>query len=158
MELTHDNCVEVLGARVNAVSLEEAVRLIEERIAAGGSHYVCFSNVHTVTLGRRDGEFRRISNEADLALPDGMPLVWAARLRGGRAPERVDGPSLMLALCRRSAQKGHAHFFYGGGPGVAALLARRLRAQCPGLGVAGCHSPPFGPLGPAEDQRVVDLI
>ncbi|MHC4480404.1 MAG: WecB/TagA/CpsF family glycosyltransferase, partial [Planctomycetota bacterium] len=22
----------------------------------------------------------------------------------------------------------------------------------------GCHSPPFGPLGPAEDQRVVDMI
>ncbi|MHC5033746.1 MAG: WecB/TagA/CpsF family glycosyltransferase, partial [Planctomycetota bacterium] len=150
--------VDILGASISALTLEEALRHIELWLAEGGSHYACFTNVHAVVLTHDDLEFRRITNEADLALPDGMPVVWASRLLGRPLAERVDGPGLMLALCERSAAAGHSHFFYGGGEGVAELLAQRMVARSPDLKVAGCHCPPFRPLTPAEDDDVVAMI
>ncbi|MHC4592755.1 MAG: WecB/TagA/CpsF family glycosyltransferase [Planctomycetota bacterium] len=156
--MTEDRRVDILGASISAVTLEEALRRIERWLAEGGSHYACFTNVHAVVLSRQDSEFRRITNEANLALPDGMPVVWASRLLGRALAERVDGPGLMLALCERSAAAGHSHYFYGGGEGVAELLAQRMVARFPGLKVAGCHCPPFRPLTPAEDEDVVTTI
>jgi N-acetylglucosaminyldiphosphoundecaprenol N-acetyl-beta-D-mannosaminyltransferase len=50
-----------------------------------------------------------------------------------------------------------SHYFYGGAPGVAEEMARRLTVRFPGLRVAGIHSPPFTealPVDPAEVKRL----
>jgi N-acetylglucosaminyldiphosphoundecaprenol N-acetyl-beta-D-mannosaminyltransferase len=64
----------------------------------------------------------------------------------------------MLAACQRSIEKGYRHFFYGGAPGVAEILATRLHARFPTLQVVGLNTPPFRPLTPAEDRTVVVRI
>ena len=87
--MTHDSQAKILGVGVKTITLEQALDRIEGFIASGRPHYVCFSNVHTVMMTQSDMEFRRITNEADLALPDGMALVWAARLLGHDQKERI---------------------------------------------------------------------
>jgi N-acetylglucosaminyldiphosphoundecaprenol N-acetyl-beta-D-mannosaminyltransferase len=87
-----------------------------------------------------------------------MPLVWLGLLHGHRDVSRVYGPDLMLALCDRSQATGTRHFFYGGAPGVADLLVRRLKARYPDLAVAGTHSPPYRPADAEEDRNVLDAI
>lgn len=150
--------VDIVGAPICNVSLEEAIETIERFVASRGHHYVCFNNVHTVITCRKDAEFRRATREADLALPDGVPLVWALNLMGYEQKTRVYGPDAMLVLCERSVRKGYSHFFYGGEEGVPDALAERLRARYPGLKVAGWYSPPFRPLTAQEDEEVVDAI
>ena len=93
---------------------------------------------------------RRIHNAAGLVTPDGMPLVWLSRLMGFSHVERVYGPDLMLALCARSVTQGYRHFFYGGAPGVAEELARRLQSRFPSTsGVRDVLST----LSPADARR-----
>jgi N-acetylglucosaminyldiphosphoundecaprenol N-acetyl-beta-D-mannosaminyltransferase len=87
-----------------------------------------------------------------------MPLVWISRLLGFRHVDRVYGPDLMLAICKRSPGRGYRHFFYGGGDGVAALLKERLQARYPGLDVVGTFTPPFRPLTEEEDEDIVQCI
>jgi N-acetylglucosaminyldiphosphoundecaprenol N-acetyl-beta-D-mannosaminyltransferase len=41
---------------------------------------------------------------------------------------------------------------------VPELLANNLRRRFPGLPVAGGYSPPFRPLGGAEDEQIVAAI
>jgi len=65
---------------------------------------------------------------------------------------------LMLEVCRWSETSGCRHFFYGGAPGVAEELRDRLTARFPGLVVAGCFTPPFRPLNPAEDLALQQTI
>jgi N-acetylglucosaminyldiphosphoundecaprenol N-acetyl-beta-D-mannosaminyltransferase len=72
--------------------------------------------------------------------------------------ERVYGPDLLLALCRHSIRTGYRHFFYGGRPGVPERLVANLRRRFPGLRVAGTYAPPFRPLTPEEDERVVQIV
>jgi N-acetylglucosaminyldiphosphoundecaprenol N-acetyl-beta-D-mannosaminyltransferase len=64
--------------------------------------------------------------------------------------QRVFGPDLMEEVCRRSAETGIRHFFYGGKPGVADELAEQLRRRFEGIKVVGTFAPPFRPLEGAE--------
>ncbi len=150
--------VNILGIRVGAIDLTEALDVIDGWIERGEREYVTVTGAHGVIESQSDPELRDIHNRAGLVAPDGMPLVWFGRLRGARGIRRVYGPDLMLAVMERSAQKGYRHFFYGGAEGVPERLAEGLRARFPGLGVAGVLSPPFRPLTPAEDAAVVETI
>ena len=150
----------LLGTRVASVTYDEAVAVVLDAAKQTAPHgYVCAVNVHSVSLARRDEAYRRVLNGALLAVPDGTPLVWAHRLLGGRRlPERVYGPTLMLRLCAAAARENVPVYFYGGRPGVAETLARRLAERFPGLKIAGAFSPPFRDSGEAGDDRLPQEI
>jgi N-acetylglucosaminyldiphosphoundecaprenol N-acetyl-beta-D-mannosaminyltransferase len=148
----------ILGIGISAVNLQQTVAEIERWISAGERRYVNVCTVHTVMECQNDPNLRLIVNTSGLATPDGMPLVWLNWLSGHKTVDRVYGPDLMLALCERSQTTGARHFFYGGGPGVADLLVRRLRERFPKLAVAGAHSPPFRGVDGVEDPDVLQAI
>jgi N-acetylglucosaminyldiphosphoundecaprenol N-acetyl-beta-D-mannosaminyltransferase len=150
--------VDILGVRVSAISMAQALASIDHWIEAREQNYVCVTDVHCVMEIQRDASLRTIYERAGMVTPDGMPLVWLSRRRGHDHVERVYGPDLMLECCARSAELGYRHFFYGAGEGVAALLAERLKRRFPGLIVAGTYSPPFRKLSAEEDEQVVALI
>lgn len=150
--------VNVLGVGVSAITMADALALIDQWIATGAQRYVCVTGVHGVMECQGDPTLRDIHNRAGLVTPDGMPLVWLSWLRGYRHVERVYGPDLMLACCHASISKGYRHFLYGGGAGIPERLAARLQERFPGLTIAGTWSPPFRELTVAEEQAVIDRI
>ena len=137
--------VNVLGVGVSAVSLTEAVAVIEGWIATGEHSYVCVCNVHSVMDCRRSEDLRQVFNAAGLVTPDGMPLVWLGRSKYPGVT-RVYGPDLMLAQLEAGVAQGHRHLFYGGREGVADRLARRLTERFPKLVIAGTMEPPLASL------------
>ncbi len=150
--------INVLGVGISAINLQQAVAEIEAWVASGARHYVNVCNVHTVMECQRAPSLREIVNHSGLSTPDGMPLVWLSRWHGHQSAGRVYGPDLMLALCERGQTTGHRHFFYGGAPGVADLLAARLQQRFPELAIAGVHTPPFRPADVSEVPAVIDAI
>ena len=148
----------VLGVGVSAISMADALAAIERWIAERTPNYVCITGVHGVMESQNDAELKEIHHRAGMATPDGMPLVWLARLGGKKHVQRVYGPDLMLEVAALSVRKGYRHFFYGGGEGVVDLLATRMQQRFPGLLIVGTHTPPFRPLTDEEDQAVVDEI
>jgi N-acetylglucosaminyldiphosphoundecaprenol N-acetyl-beta-D-mannosaminyltransferase len=150
--------VDVLGVGVDSVSMSTAVQILAGWIERGERRYVCVTGVHGVMESQRDPELMRIHRDSGLTVPDGMPLVWSARYAGVKAATRVYGPDLMLAVLERARQAGWSSFLYGGGPGTAPLLVRRLTERFPGLAIAGTLTPPFRELLPDEDREIVDAI
>lgn len=150
--------VDVLGVGVSVIDYEAAARHVAAWVERRDQQYVCVTGVHGVMEAQRDLELRCILNESGLTTPDGMPMVWAGKWAGADDMSRVRGPSLMERLCARAARQGWKSFLYGGNDGVASLLAQRLAARFPGFKVVGTHTPPFRPLTPAEDERIVDDI
>jgi N-acetylglucosaminyldiphosphoundecaprenol N-acetyl-beta-D-mannosaminyltransferase len=145
------------GISICATDLRAAVELI---IGAGLRDRPLkfhFSSAKDIVQGASDPSFTRILNEADFVLPDGVPLVWFGRLRGHEAA-RVCGPDAMLAVLEHGRDRGARHFFYGGGPGVAARLAAVLTRRMPDLRVAGYETPPFRPLTSAESAATIRRI
>jgi N-acetylglucosaminyldiphosphoundecaprenol N-acetyl-beta-D-mannosaminyltransferase len=148
----------VLGIPVNAVQIPEVVAWMEECIAERGpARYVAVTGMHGVTESQENAEFRTMLKEADLVVPDGMPLVWLGRWRGfPHLARRVYGPELMETFCRETGNK-YRHFFYGGAPGVADHLAQ-VEHERYGIRIAGTWCPPFRALTEEEDREVVSRI
>jgi N-acetylglucosaminyldiphosphoundecaprenol N-acetyl-beta-D-mannosaminyltransferase len=134
----------LLGVRIAAVQIPDAIAQIEEWIAQrDGCRYIAVSGMHGVTEAQHDAKFKQILNSAALVVPDGDPLVWLGRRRGfSEMRRRVYGPELMKTFCAQTANRGYRHFFYGGAPGVPEELANRLTTRYPGLIIAGTYRPP----------------
>lgn len=149
----------VLGVRVDAVQIDQvvakAVAWIDLRDRC---HFIAVTGMHGVTEAQHDLHFKQILNAADLVVPDGMPLVWLARVRGHRLKRRVYGPELMLSFFEQTDHKGYRHFFYGGAPRAVDLLLQKLRNRFHGFQVAGAHSPPFRPHTVEEDDEIISHI
>jgi N-acetylglucosaminyldiphosphoundecaprenol N-acetyl-beta-D-mannosaminyltransferase len=148
----------VLGATIDAVSWDDALRTITAAGAAHESRYVCICNVHSVVTTTRDPEFRRIVNDSDMATPDGAPIAWALRRLGHPAQERINGPDLMWKYLEQAERCGHIVFFYGSTPSTLDKLCQALYRHFPRLHIGGTHSPPFRTLTAAEDEVETRMI
>jgi N-acetylglucosaminyldiphosphoundecaprenol N-acetyl-beta-D-mannosaminyltransferase len=118
------------------------------------ARYICVTSVHGIVLARNDNEIARFLNEADIATPDGMPVVWALRSFGHREQQRVYGPTLMLEICRRAEAEGLRICLYGSQEETLSALQERLIGRFPRLQIAGTCSPPFRALTPEEDSAI----
>ncbi|MBI4631935.1 MAG: WecB/TagA/CpsF family glycosyltransferase [Chloroflexi bacterium] len=147
---------DLLGVKISTLSFNDTIRLIAEVIAREDRLALSPSPVYTVMQGYERDDVRQALN-ANLAAPDGMPVVWALRLMGHQV-ERVYGPDIMQAVCARSTREGWRHFFYGGTPDVVEKLIEVLKSQHPNLLVAGFESPPFRELTCEEDEAIVNRI
>ena len=150
--------VRILGANIDRVTLDESVQIINDFIASGQPHQVATVNLDFLRLAQENEAFRDVINRSELAVADGMPLVWASRWAGDALPERVTGVELAEQCCALAAQRGYGIFLLGGSEGVADAAAEVWRARYPGLQIVGTYSPPMGPFTPAENQKMVALI
>ena len=148
----------VLGVGISPVNLDTAEDLIFNAIDSGQQGYVGVTGVHGVSEAQNDSKFKDILNNTFINTPDGMPMVWYARLYGFEKVSRVYGPDLMLNICARSVDRKVKHFFYGGGEGVADLLKEKLEKKFPGIEIVGTYTPPFRPLTNDEEIEVRNLI
>jgi len=143
---------------VDNIDHSAAVDRIREFASSGQPHQIVTVNLDFISIAHRDEAFRDLINEADLAVADGMPLVWVSRLKGKPLPERVAGVDLVMESCRIAAETRAGVFLLGAAEGIAEAAGERLRDICPGLSIAGTYSPPVGSLDPAEDERIVRMV
>ena len=129
--------VRILGIRLHAVTTAETLAWIEAAIAARTPRQICTANPEFLIAAQRDRAFFDLLNRADLVLPDGVGLLWAARWLGSNLPERVAGSDLIDRVAERAAQMGWGLYFLGAREGVAQKTAEILRARYPGLKIAG---------------------
>lgn len=148
----------ILGVGVSVINLDDAVETIERWIKTGKQSYVCVTGAHGIMECQNDKRLRQIHNAAGMVTPDGMPLVWVARLLGRKRIERVYGPDLMRRMTAVSAERAYRQFYYGGAPHVAEKLRDALTRAYPKLQVADVLCPPFRELTEEEEQETVEII
>ncbi len=131
--------MKILGVSVNNVTMQEALNRIDSMVKNGKKHYVVTPNAEFLVDAQKDKKFKRILNNADLAIPDGMGLIYASKLYGAPLAERVAGTDLVDQLCWQAAEKGWTVFFLGGLFGVGEKAAKKLSERYPGLNVCGFY-------------------
>lgn len=140
------------------VTFDQAVGWILQRAAAGIGGAVCTPNADYVVRAHRDRAFRDALARCDLRLPDGMAIIYAARLAGLPMRRTVTGRLLLPAVARASVRRWPIALF-GAGPGVAGEAAARLREQNPGLEIAAAFGPPTPfEIGGDADRAAVDNL
>lgn len=149
--------VPVVGTGVSPVSYVDVLNQLEQPPQARAQVFT-FCNVHSVMTARRDPEVRGALASADLATPDGMPLVWTLRGKGRREQSRVYGPDLMEFALARGVALGWRHFLFGANDETLDALEASARRLAPGVQLVGRLAPPYRPLTPAEDAEVIVRI
>lgn len=71
---------EILGVGFDDLTLAEAVAAGRALLDGQGCHYVVTPNPELVNTARADPAFREALNGADLVLPDGIGVVYAAKI------------------------------------------------------------------------------
>lgn len=132
--------MEILGVRVDNVTYQEALEKAKKLIESGGKHYIVTPNPEIVVAAQKDRRFKEILNKSSLSIPDGIGLVWGARVLGKNLPERVTGTDLLEGLAALAAEHGFSLFLLGGGEGVAEKAAARLKTRYPTLKIAGTYA------------------
>jgi N-acetylglucosaminyldiphosphoundecaprenol N-acetyl-beta-D-mannosaminyltransferase len=147
---------EVLGVRVHAVQIPDALRIIDHWITEHKtSHSVCQTGMHGAAQGVKNRRLREMINGMDLNNPDGMPMVWLARLHGFKnVKRRAYGPEVMGTLLRETGPK-YRHYFYGN------RISEELGKMCAkkyGTNVVGSCTLPIWPLPEAEKVKLAKEI
>ncbi len=150
--------VEVGGVLVDRVDEIGATETLERFVADGRSHQIVTVNADFVRLARSDADYRGLLNGADLAVADGMPIVWLSRLLGTPLPARIAGLDLVEESCRIATRAGIGVFLLGAAEGVAEAAGRALASRHPGLRIAGTYSPPFGEWSADETARMAAAV
>src|SRR5204862_2681512 len=121
------------GVRLHAITEQQCIDHILSELDAGRGGTVVTPNLDHIRRCTRDMLFGAIVAEADLVVPDGMPLVWASKLQGTPLPQRVAGSDLISSLSREATARGRSIFLLGGAPGTADAAAKVLRDANPNL-------------------------
>ena len=104
----------VLGVRVDAVQIPGVIARMEEWIAARDRcRFIAVIDMHSVMEAWHAASFKKMLQAADLAVPDGYPLVWLeAQGISDEAAGRwagVDG----TVLRKHGGQRVPAFFLWG---------------------------------------------
>lgn len=135
---------QVGGVKFDRRTEADIIQHIITRSRAGEGGWVLTPNIDICRQIDRDEQAQVLVEGATLVVADGMPLVWASRLRGEALPERVAGSTLIFSLSEAAATAGRSIYLLGGAPGIPEAAADRLSTMYPGLKVAGTDSPLFG--------------
>lgn len=138
---------------ITVSNLSETVECINSAIKSGLSGYICVSNVYTVWLANRNRDYLSVMDNAMMCLPDGMPLIWLARLGGIKDAQRVNGPDLFMSMLNDEGSD-LKHFLLGDTEDTLSALKQKFTHSK----IVGTYSPPFCPLEQYDFQEMADRI
>ncbi|GIW62044.1 MAG: acetylglucosaminyldiphosphoundecaprenol acetyl-beta-D-mannosaminyltransferase [Patescibacteria group bacterium] len=124
----------IFGIGVSNITEENALELVLKRVKNGKKKCMIVTpNPEIVMYALSHPIYKRIINEADLALCDGIGLFLAGSILGKPFRERITGVDFMDKLCAKASENAVTVGFLGGRHGVAEKTAECLRKKYPGL-------------------------
>ncbi len=144
-----------MGAPLDLLSMAETVAKAEAAMTSRQRLQEVVINVAKLVHMRTDKDLRRDVMESDVINIDGMGVLWGVRLLGHKVLERVAGIDLMMALIDSCARRGFKPYFLGARQDVLEAAIGRLRADHPGLMIAGSRN---GYFAEDEEEAVVRAI
>ncbi len=144
---------DILGIHFDNVTLESATQRIMERIRKGEKGYVVTPNSEIAYLCKDDPSLQDLINEAALVIPDGIGIVYAAKILNEKLSGKVAGIDFASSLMAAMAKEGRSLYLFGAKPGVAQTAAKNLQEKYPGLVIQGYRDGYF-----KKDEEALDSI
>lgn len=134
----------LLNTFVNNMDMEETIQTIDSFIQQKKRSYIVAINVDVVIKIEQDAYLKRITDQADMVLVDGKPLIWISKLHKRPVKAKISGSDLVPKLCEKADGKGYTIFIIGGKDGIAEQAKRKLEKQLSGIKIVGTYAPPYG--------------
>jgi len=147
--------VRIYGVPISKLDMKQTVAYLSDVIERRQPHQIITANPIMVMAALEDPVYMRIMQSAELVVPDGTGVVWAANYVGDPVAERVPGYDLLQELMKAGERKGWKVYLLGASPEVIQAAADRLKASYPGIQLVGVRD---GYFKEAQDEEVIEDI
>jgi len=129
----------ILSIPYDNVTSDEALLKIEESIIENKPKIVVQLSLISLMMAKRNKQLKIFFEEADLVIPGGRHLFWAARVLKRPLKEMIDSSLLIKRIMGQAADLGKSVFLFGGKGKTVDLAYKNLKKEIPGLFVVGKH-------------------
>lgn len=99
-------------------------------------------NAYSYVIAKNDQLFNNALKSSDILLPDGFPLVFAAKLLKKQKTKKIAGADLFFHFLNLLNQNNNKCFFLGATEKTLTIIKKKLASQYTNIKV-GYYSPPF---------------
>jgi len=153
---------DVVGYQVYCGPKREIVNCVTDWVKTDRKdcRYFACLNPHSVEIAARDPSFHNSLSCADFLTADGVGIVLASRVLGGKIADRITGSDVFLGVNEVLNRDGGATCFFLGSTKETLLKIRQKMAnEFPNVTVAGTYSPPFkAEFSDEDNQRIIAAI
>lgn len=147
--------VPIYGIPFSKMSMQETVDYLTAAIEERRQTHVITANPIMVMAAVDNPEYAKMMKRADLIVPDGAGVVWAAKYSGQPVAERVTGIELLQGLMEQGEKRKWTAYLLGTTQEIIETAAEKLQLQYPQVRIVGCRD---GFFGPEQDEEVVEAI
>jgi N-acetylglucosaminyldiphosphoundecaprenol N-acetyl-beta-D-mannosaminyltransferase len=145
----------ILSVGLNSTSTSSVLSFVRDSLARGYKFSISTPNPEIVLQAQDDLNLLKALEAADLAIPDGVGLTYAARFLGQPVINLIKGRELFIELIKLANKKGWKVFLLGGGTGVAKGAAINLRKNFKRVRIAFFQGPTINKE--AQPETVEDI-
>ena len=147
--------VNVLGVKIDKVTVEGAADRICEMLKTSRNHAVYTPNSEIIYLAYKDTDFCDLLNSADMLTADGIGVVYASKILKNPVPERAGGFDIACRVIEKIAETGDRLYLFGGKPDIAEKAAENLKGKYPFINIVGMRN---GYFSPEENDEIINGI
>ena len=147
--------IEILGIRIDNMSMAEALEWIRQKLSGEGQAVVCMTNAHCANVSCLNAAYHKTLLASGLNLADGVGLRIAGKLKRTPIRQNVNGTDLFPRLCAMLEGTSESVYLLGGRPGVAQGVAEWIGKRYPDTTIAGYR---HGYFEPDEEGSVAEAI
>ncbi len=130
----------ILNVKIDELTFSEVMREITLFLKTKKLNQITTVNPEFILDAQKDRVFKKIINQSDLSVPDGIGLKFASFILGQKIGERITGVDLTWELAKLASEKGNSIYLLGAGPDIAFKTSRKLKFIYPRLKIAGFYS------------------
>ncbi len=145
--------VNILGVGFDNISKTDAVEYAFSLMKEHKALYIVTPNPEIVMHAREDEAVLSAICDAELVIPDGVGIIYGARILGTPMKERIPGIDFTTALLEKMNEEGRSVFLFGSKPGIAEKAAENILSQFPELIIAGTNDGYF-----SDDEPIIKKI
>lgn len=149
----------IIGIPVDAIGMQACLHRIAAAAVSRKPFLISTPNLNFVVNSQSDPEFKDSLLLSNLCLPDGVPVIWIARIIGAPIKNRLAGSDVFDALkANHYSARPLTVFLLGGSEGVAARACASLNAVPGGLHCVGSLNPGLGLVDELSKKEIIDRI
>lgn len=141
---------------VSRTNVKNTIKIIEDSIRSQKKIQVCVSDFQAVCFANKTPEYRLIVENAELNNPDGIPLIWLARVWGLGDVEQTMGPEVFITMLK-DAESGFRHFLLGDTDEVLEEIKNKYVNSFSSK-IVGTFSPPFIDVESYDYLKIAELV
>ena len=126
----------ILGIDVCVTTYEELRNAIKNDIEKNKKSYIVTINPEKVIKAKKDESLKKILNNAQYQIPDGIGIIYASKIKKGNIKSRITGIDTMEMICDLSNKENFRIFMYGAKADIIEK-AQKLEEQYENINICG---------------------